>query len=187
MTRFERALFNINLAVVVVAVAIAPIVLGIYFGKPTFFGLSLLICLAFAVLAWCFQGAYRGPPYVYGIACLVTLSAFVTIMAVMPSIEALKSYAPFFDEIRDQIAGREVYTTALDDRRLPLITYYLNRRVPIVRDKEGILRLLEGKAKVGIIFGRADYLKAEKYFDQIPHKVISPSHGSKVFVLVNNP
>jgi hypothetical protein len=186
VTRFERALFNINLAVVAAAVAIAPIVLGIYFGKPTFFGLSLLIGLAFAVLAWLFQGAYRGPPYAYGIICLVTLSAFVTTMAVMPSFDALKSHATFFDEIRDQIAGREVYTTALNDIRLPLITYYLNRRVPIVRDRERILQLLKGKAKVGVIFDRADYLRAEKYLDQIPHKVISPSHGSKVFVLVNN-
>jgi len=92
----------------------------------------------------------------------------------------------FFDEIRDQIAGREVYTTVLDDRRLPLITYYLNWCVPIVQDRERILQLLKGEAKVGVIFARADYLKAEKYLDQIPHKVISPSHGSKVLVLVNN-
>ena len=186
VTRFERALFNINLAVVAAAVTIAPIVLGIYFGKPTFFGLSLLIGLAFAVLAWRFRGAYRGPPFAYGITCLVALSAFVMIMAVMPSFDALKSQAVFFDEIRDQIAGREVYTTVLDDRRLPLITYYLNWRVPIVQDRERILQLLKGEAKVGVIFARADYLKAEKYLDQIPHKVISPSHGSKVFVLVNN-
>jgi hypothetical protein len=92
----------------------------------------------------------------------------------------------FFDEIRDQIAGREVYTTALNDITLPLITYYLNRRVPIVRDRERILQLLKGKAKVGVIFDRADYLRAEKYLDEIPHKVISASHGSKEFALVNN-
>lgn len=186
VTRFERALFNINLAGVAVAVTVAPIVLGVYFGKPTFFGLSLLIGLAFAVLAWRFQGASRGPPFAYGITCLVALSAFVTTMVVMPSFDALKSHAVFFDEIRDQIAGVEVYTTALNDRTLPLITYYLNRRVPIVRDRERILQLLQGNAKVGVIFDRADYLRAEKYLDQIPHKVISPSHGTKEFVLVNN-
>ena len=107
-------------------------------------------------------------------------------MAVMPSFDALKSHAVFFDEIRDQIAGREVYTTALNDITLPLITYYLNRRVPIVRDRERILELLKTKAMVGVIFDRDDYLRAEKYLDQIPHKVISASHGPEEFVLVNN-
>ena len=98
-------------------------------------------------------------------------------MAVMPSFDALKSHAAFFDEIRDQIAGREVYTTALDDRRWPLITYYLNRRVPIVRDRERILQLLKGKAKVGVIFDRARLSQSGKIFGSDPHKVISPSHG----------
>lgn len=40
---------------VAVAVTIAPMVLGLYFGKPIFFGLSLLIGLACAVLVWRFQ------------------------------------------------------------------------------------------------------------------------------------
>jgi hypothetical protein len=89
VSRLECALFNINLAGVAVAVTIAPMVLGLYFGKPIFFGLSLLIGLVCAVLVWRFQGAYPGPPYAYGITCPVTLSGFVTTRAVMPSFDAL--------------------------------------------------------------------------------------------------
>lgn len=36
------------------------------------------------------------------------------------NFNAKNSYSPFFDQVRDQLRDRELYTTLLDDGRLPL-------------------------------------------------------------------
>jgi hypothetical protein len=72
----------------------------------------------------------------------------VTTVAVFPIVNAKNSYSPFLDQVRDQLRDRELYTTLLDDRRLPLIEFYLDRHVPIIRDDEKLFQLFKSSAKV---------------------------------------
>ncbi len=79
--------------------------------------------------------------------CLATLAMLVTTVAVFPIVNAKNSYSPFLDQVRNQLRDRELYTTLLDDRRLPLIEFYLDRHVPIIRDDEKLFQLFKSSAK----------------------------------------
>jgi hypothetical protein len=81
----------------------------------------------------------------------------LTTVAVFPILNAKNSYSPFFAQVRDQSRDRELYTTLLDDRRLPLIEFYLGRPVPVIRDDEELFRLLKSSAKVGVILDKKSY------------------------------
>jgi len=108
-------------------------------------------------------------------------------VVVVPILNAKRSYAPFFNQVRLQSRGRELYTTLLDDRRLPLIEFYLDRRVPIIRDDEKLFQLLKSSAKVSVILDFRSYERLKKSFDLIPHQLITPSSEIQRLVLVNSP
>ena len=107
-----------------------------------------LIALAFATSPRRVWGEWLRWRSVYGFTCLATLAMLVTTVAVFPILNAKNSYSPFFDQVRDQLRDRELYTTLLDDRRLPLIEFYLDRHVPIIRDDEKLFQLFKSNAKV---------------------------------------
>ena len=108
--------------------------MGIYFRQPALFGLTSLIALAFAYWAWRVWDEWLGWRSVYGFTCLATLVMLATMVVFFPILNAKNSYSRFFDQVLDQSRNRELYTTLLDDRRLPLIEFYLDRRVPVIRD-----------------------------------------------------
>jgi len=73
----------------------------------------------------------------------------------------------------------------LDDRRLPLVEFYLDRRVPIIQDDEKLFQLLNSGAKVGVILHHKSYERLKKNFALIPHQVIL-ANDKQPLVLVNN-
>jgi hypothetical protein len=110
----------------------------------------------------------------------------VTAAAVFPILNAKNSYSPFFAQVRDESRDRELYTTLLDDRRLPLIEFYLDRRVPIIRDDEELFQLLKSSAKVSVILDHRSYERLKKSLDVISHQLFTPSNEKQPLVLVNN-
>ena len=86
----------------------------------------------------------------------------LTSVAVFPILNTKNSYSPFFDKVRDQLRNRELYTTLLDDRRPPLVEFYLDRRVSIIRDDEQLFQLLNSGAKVGVILQHKSYERLER-------------------------
>ncbi len=187
VTRLERALCLTNIVVVMSGLVIAPIVLGVYFSQPVFFGLSTLIALTFVCFAWRVRTQWLGWRFIYGFACLAILATAVTMVLFVPILDVKHTYSPFFDQVRDQSRDRELYTTLLDDRRLPLVEFYLDRRVPIIRDDEKLFQLLNSRAKVSVILRRRSYDQLKKRFDLVPHQLITPSSGNQLLVLVNSP
>jgi hypothetical protein len=110
----------------------------------------------------------------------------LTSAAVFPILNIKNSYAPFFEKVRDQLRNRELYTTLLDDRRLPLVEFYLDRRVPIIRDDEKLFQLLNSGASVGVILDQKNYERLKKAFALIPHQLIVPANDKPPLVLINN-
>jgi hypothetical protein len=176
-----------NIALVVSALIIAPVVLGYLNHQPAVFVLAPLIALAFAYLGRRVWGEWLGWRAIYGFTCLAALAMLATMIVFFPILNAKRSYAPFFDQVRLQSRGRELYTTLLDDRRLPLIEFYLDRRVPIIRDDEKLFQLFKGSAKVSVILDSRSYERLKKSFDLIPHQLITPSSEIQRLVLVNSP
>ncbi|HEY2921555.1 MAG TPA: glycosyltransferase family 39 protein [Candidatus Binatia bacterium] len=187
VSQLERVLCLTNLALVVLALVIGPVALGFYFNhQPAFFVLAPLIAVAFAYWRRRVWGEWLGWRAIYGFTCLATLAMLVTMAVAVPILNAKRSYAPFFDQVRLQSRGRELYTTLLDDRRLPLIEFYLDRRVRIIRDDEKLFQLLKSSAKVGVILHYRSYERLKTSFDLISHQLITASNEKQSLVLVNN-
>jgi 4-amino-4-deoxy-L-arabinose transferase-like glycosyltransferase len=188
VSRLERGLFLTNVVLIASALVIAPVVLGFFSNNlPAFFVLTPLIVLAFAYFArrvWSDWLAWRS---VYGFTCLAALAMLATIMVFFPILDAKRSYAPFFKQVRLQSRDRELYTTLLDDKLLPLMEFYLDRRVPIIRDDEKLFQLLKSNVKVGVILESRSYQRLKKSFDLIPHQLITPPSDIQRLVLVNSP
>jgi hypothetical protein len=165
----EPALCCINIVIVFSELIFVPIALAAYFRQPVLFGLTPLTALVFAYFPRRFgrvvKVAFCLRFHLPGDSCYVGNDG----------LNAKNSYSPFFDQVRDQLRDRELYTTLLDDRRLPLIEFYLDRHVPIIRDDEKLFQLLKSSAKVSVIPHHRTYERLKKSFDLIPHQLITPS------------
>src|SRR5215468_3483340 len=138
------------------------------------------------VVARQFRGEWSKWRFVYGFTWLATLAMLLTSAAVFPILNRKNSYAPFFEKVRDQSRNRELYTTLLDDRRLPLVEFYLDRRVPIIQEDEKLFQLLNSGASVGVILDQKNYERLKKAFALIPHQLIVPANDKPPLVLINN-
>src|SRR5262245_50044442 len=115
------------------------------------FGLTALIALGFVSLPARFGVTGQSGALSTGFTWVSTLAMVLTSVAVFPILNTKNSYSPFFDKVRDQLRNRELYTILVDDRRLPLVEFYLDCRVPVIRDNEKLFQLLNRGAKVGVI------------------------------------
>jgi len=66
----------------------------------------------------------------------------LTLVSVFPILIMKIVIHHFSIMVRDQSHNRELYTTLLDDRRLPLVEFYLDR-VPIILDDEKLFELAQ--------------------------------------------
>jgi hypothetical protein len=118
-------------------------------------------------------------------ALAVVCGAFILVMGfITPLLDRQKSFAYFFDAIRPAAAQRALYTTFCDDRRLPLISYYLGRRAEIVHDEPSVYKLLRSGQPLGIIIASKFYESRQAQFAAIPHRATITTRGQDVFTLV---
>src|SRR5262245_57769094 len=150
------------------------------------FGLTALIALGFVSLPARFGVTGQSGALSTGFTWVSTLAMVLTSVAVFPILNTKNSYSPFFDKVRDQSRNRELYTTLVDDRRLPLVEFYLDRRVPVIRDNEKLFQLLNSGASVGVILDQKNYERLKKAFTLIPHQLIVPANDKPPLVLLNN-
>jgi len=116
-----------------------------------------------------------------------TVLTFLAALAFLaPWLNAAKTTEPFFNAIRREASGRALYTTYCDDRRLPLIPYYLRRKPTILEDREAVFALLRGDRPVGIILPAEFYHARRAEFAAIPHTHIAALRGKTFFAFVGN-
>jgi 4-amino-4-deoxy-L-arabinose transferase-like glycosyltransferase len=111
-------------------------------------------------------------------ALAVVCGAFILVMGwITPRLNQEKSFAYFFDAIRSTAAQRKLYSRFCDDRRLPLISYYLDRRAEILNSEQDVFALLRSGQPLGIIIGSRFYQDHQGEFASVPHRAITARRG----------
>ncbi len=181
---WERWFLGVNAVLVAVLSLVAPIALAVYLRR---FGVALWIIPGVLYLV-CLVLRYRAEirPLVFGFLAFSAASMLVVLAYAYPALDEIKSFQFFFEDIRAEAAGRELYTTFCDDRRLPQITFYLNDRVPIIHERE-MEGLVTSGRRIGLILPPALYEEYRERFQQVSHTVIEARRGKKAYVFVGIP
>jgi 4-amino-4-deoxy-L-arabinose transferase-like glycosyltransferase len=159
-----------NLGLVVAGAVAAPVIAGIWLEVNTLPWL-VLPGLAGAVLLWVRFRRYRETLAPLAV-CLVALCATLTLLIAMPYIDELRSWRPFFEEVRVHAFDREVWTTVLDDRRLPAMNFYLDRPLRVLGRPDNVAGLMRSGRKVGVLLWQDQYDAQEGLLASIPHQLL---------------
>jgi 4-amino-4-deoxy-L-arabinose transferase-like glycosyltransferase len=186
-TRRKRQFVALNLAVVVVGFALAPLGAGLVLHNRTLVWLFAPNLVVAGVLFVILKGRWHEELALWMCGVVIACSALFTLAFAIPLIDNLRSWRPFFDQVRSEIDGRRIFTPLLNDRRLPAMNFYLNRRLEILKDPDQIPLLLGSPEKVGIVVSIDDYNEQRDRFATIPHRAIRASKGADLFVFLENP
>jgi 4-amino-4-deoxy-L-arabinose transferase-like glycosyltransferase len=186
VANWERRVVLANLVVVGVAAVALPLVLP--FLGASLRGLSLMIPPALGAGWLVRRGRRQGLDGDWWVAFggATALAMLLALLALIPFMDARKSSRPFFDEVRRLSEGRPVYTTDWGDHRLPLINYYLRRRVHLILEGEPTLELLRGRRPVAVVLTREAYGINREAYDAVPGSFIGPATGRGKFVFIAN-
>jgi 4-amino-4-deoxy-L-arabinose transferase-like glycosyltransferase len=181
---WKGRLVGLNVAIIVGGCLAAPVLVSFALRS----GAPLLgLIPALAVAGWLAVNRRREwlTFRVLSTALAVVCGAFILLMGCFtPRINQQKSFAFFFDAIRPAAAQRELYSAFRDDRRLPLISYYLDRRARIVNNDQDIFELLRSGRPLGIIIASKFYQAHRLEFAGVPHRAITTACGKSVFTFV---
>jgi hypothetical protein len=171
----------------VIGFALAPLCAGLLLRNRS---LTLLVApnlAALAALAVALRGRWLEDRALWLCGVFIACSALLVLNLAIPSIDELRSWRPFFDQTRGEIEGRRIFTSLLNDRRLPAMNFYWDRRVEIVEDPNQVPLLLASPEKVGVVVGVNDYSEQKDRLAKIPHRAMRASKGADLFVLLENP
>jgi 4-amino-4-deoxy-L-arabinose transferase-like glycosyltransferase len=186
LARWEAATITANVAIVGVALVLATPIAAVIIGSPT----PLIAALPIAVTAlWFSAGGLRARDWRRWNTCglAVVLAAGLLAASLIPFLDSQKSAAAFFAEIEPQVRGREIFSAFVDDRSLPLLTYHLDRRLPVARGDDEIVGLLRGGAGVGIILSEERYASLRTRLADVPLETYSSPRGKQGYLLVLAP
>ena len=118
----------------------------------------------------------------------VAIALGATVHLAVPHVDERKSLAPFFEEIAAESERRALYTTYHNDRRMALITYYLDRPVEVLDEDDmgPVLELLRGEERVGVILHRDIYEDNAGLFQSAPHRAHRATRGKDECVFLWN-
>jgi 4-amino-4-deoxy-L-arabinose transferase-like glycosyltransferase len=177
---WSRRLVVVNIAIAALLALCAPFLVAVRLAAP----LALVALLPLAAGGW-FAWRRRHLP-IDALACGIApasigFALLVCGSVVVPALDREKSEAEFFARIRPSIDGCALVTTICDDRRLPMLTYYLGRRIEIVSSLEGLRERLRRPGKVAALVSYKDWLLQRRHFADLPIDVIEPSGGRQLF------
>ncbi|HBA83491.1 MAG TPA: hypothetical protein DCZ95_05285 [Verrucomicrobia bacterium] len=181
---WERRLLTLNAVLVGAVLATAPVASAVLTQRLS---AALWTLPAALFLVFLFRRFRREPrDLVFGFLGFTAVMLLISLTYLMPYLDRQKSYRYFFDAIRSDAQTRELYTTFCDDRRLPLISYYLNQRVPIVSEKE-LTALAASGRRIGLILPLNLYERKREQLERIPHTIIENPDGKTAFIYVGVP
>ena len=159
-----------NLVLVVAGAVAAPVAAGIWLGD---YVLPWLALPSLGAAAWLWFYFRRSKETLVPLAlCLVAICATLTLSITMPRIDELRSWRPFFEEVRAHALDREVWTTVQDDRRLPAMNFYLDRPLRILERPEDIVGLMRSGRRVGVLLWQGQYEAQERSLASIPYQLL---------------
>lgn len=115
------------------------------------------------------------------LACGVALG--VGLMPFLAALDGEKSDAEFFAQIPP--LPRVVATTFADDRRLPLLNFYLRRRLDVIADRD-VASSLAAPKPVAVFVGADVLRRIGRELRLIPHQTYVATRGRRAFVLLLN-
>ena len=157
LQRWERWLLQLNALLVAVALGAAPLALAFYFHR-----ISLALwSIPFALILVGLFRTHRFHPAAFssGFLNFSALAMTLLLACAYPALNETKSFRFFFEDIQPELAGREIVAAFCDDRRLPVLTYYLDQRMPLIREQD-IPRATRSGRPLGLILPPGLY---EKY------------------------
>lgn len=177
LRRWQRVLLEVNLGLVLVAVTGVAVAIAVRFGGATAAGWALCCLVAAAFVAL----RQRNP---FGVAAFAAAGLAGSLFVAVPHIDAERSTAAFFTAARDEVEGRAVYATRIDDRRYPLLTWYLRRPVPVLASREEAIARLAAPKPVGVFVPEGPYRRGA--WNDVPHRALQAPSGKRPFVLLLN-
>jgi 4-amino-4-deoxy-L-arabinose transferase-like glycosyltransferase len=180
--RLERGLWRLNLAIAGLALLALPVVVAIAFDRSAWALGTLPVAAALAWQARRARSALDGPDAAIGWLAIAVLVLFAALRVAVPRMDARRSEAPFFRAVEPELAGRAVYTTLLNDRTLPLLNWYLHRRVPLLERSGEVEALLRGKEPAAILMGRAAWLRLAPRLGEARPRVLTDRRDTLVLV-----
>ena len=177
-----------NFWILAVLLALLPLGIGYQLRAAAIAWLGLPFALWLTFLVWRHKGPWTAPGTLRAWG-LFTVGAFTMTLALSyPELDTRQSWRPFFDTVASTLdEDRELWTTFIDDRKLPAIIYYLDRRVRLLRPPLTVPELLSRSVPVGIIVSAEQYATLEAELCAIPHRVIRAESGrTDLFVYVEN-
>jgi len=184
--RWEKCLAAANVILLGIAVCAMPAVVVLLTGRylPLAWVPACAIFLIFLALRS--RPRWADFTFFYSSFCFAAITLTAAIVFIMPYADGEKTTTPFFDAIRKECSRVELFTTFRDDRRLPLITYSLRRRVGVIEREEDVFRLLASGRKVGIITSCAFYRANRPRLAGLPHVHIEAARGKEIFSYIGS-
>jgi 4-amino-4-deoxy-L-arabinose transferase-like glycosyltransferase len=118
-------------------------------------------------------------------AALAAASAFV-LAALVPAVNAERSYEDFFETVRPELERRELCTVLRDDLRLPLLEYYVDRPFEILDSTSEGIEKLRGTNRVGLFLPVHEFEAEEPVLSRLPCRVLRGNAGKQPLVLIVN-
>jgi len=155
-----RGLVLANLGAVAALFVLAPLAAAIVRQEPVLaLGSLFLAALAVPLVRETRRDGLSSRTWLHhGIFAAVGLA--VALFTLVPILDARKSQVPCFELFAEESAGRRALTQLREDRTLPLINYYLGRRLEVL-EQPALLDALASDAPVAV------FLKATR-FDHEP-------------------
>ena len=185
-TKWRGGIIEINFALMTLAVAVLPIAAGFFPQHPLLSWLwapAVLGAVAFGLLL-----SRRCQKFQQlGVTAFV-LSAIMSLLlsASIPLLDTKMSLRPFFDQISGSTDSRQLWTTILDDRRLPAMNFYLNRRLRIVESPTQLAALLRSDEKIGVVMLPQELAGLRSTLAGIAYKAQRAPSGKNILVYVTN-
>ncbi len=119
---------------------------------------------------------------------LVAVAETAVAGALVPSLDRQKSPAPFFSELAPELAGRRVVTDIRDDIHLPLLNWFLDRRVEVLPDERALVAALRGPRPVAAIVLSSSPIASGRFPAENDLRRVQAVEGKrKLVALLNEP
>lgn len=165
---------------------LAPIAIGLYFHAHSVMWLTLPGALFFSCVVLGTKDRWADAGTVRLWEIFVAASMAVALIAMIPRLDSQKSSQPFFAAVRSHLDGAQLWTALIDDKRLPAMDYYLDRRLELVRRPREIPQLLRQPQRVGVIVSPGEYAALRPCLRGIPHWSMRSDVGRRRFVYLSN-
>lgn len=185
LQRWEQRLLAANAIFVAALLLAAPIALALFLHRP---GIALWsIPFALFLVDLVRRHPAHSRDFVFKFALFSAAAMGVSLAYAYSALEDIKSYRFFFEDIRAKTVDCEIHTAFCDDRRLPVVTYYLDQRVPLVREHD-IDGLVSSGRHIGLILPPRLYEVKRDSLQAFQPLVITPRRGKDdSFVFVEIP